>query len=96
MRRKSTDIVGFAWNTEVWCPRDLMAALDGTMVTLPVRGDSPILDAMIIAYGIRVHKLTDDDDPRWKDSTVVPQPIFSGSDEADGATCGICGDEVDA
>src|SRR3954470_10607153 len=70
----STDIVGYAWNADLWCPRCTLEAL-GYATTGPVVGGSASLES-----AIRVYAEENGLDPR---TTDVPQPIFNGEDAVD-------------
>lgn len=84
-RGHATDIVGFAWNTEEFCPRCTLEAL-GYATTLPVLGNGAALESAIKIYA-EEKKL----DPQ---TTDVPQPIFNGEDAFDedgrSRTCASC------
>lgn len=83
----ATDIVGFAWNADEFCPRCTLGGL-GYTTTGPVRGDSPTLES-----AIRVYAEEGGFDPQ---TTDVPQPIFNGEDaffeNGRSRTCGTCGE----
>lgn len=80
----ATDVVGYAWRTEEWCPRDVLEAL-GFATTGPVRPGE------VLESEIRIWCAENGVDP---ETTEAPQPIFN-SDEAyndDGKprTCCVC------
>jgi hypothetical protein len=66
----ATDVVGFAWNTENWCPRCTLEAM-GFATTGPVRVGA-VLESEIAIYAAENGL-----DP---ETTDVPQPIFNGGD----------------
>lgn len=86
-RGHSTDVVGFSWNTDTYCPRCTLGSL-GFATTGPVQGDSPAL-----ASAIKVYAEEGGFDPQ---TTDVPQPITNGEDalRSDGSgkseNCCIC------
>lgn len=69
----STDVVGYAWDTEIYCPRCLLGAL-GIATTGPVV-PGPTLESEIALWAAENGRELD-----REDSTRVPQPIFN--DEA--------------
>jgi hypothetical protein len=89
----STDVVGYAYNTEEWCPSCTLL-----LVGSPPSARPEDLEREIRLYGETIRDLVDPEDPRWKDSTVIPQPIFSGGDAYDDdgrpRACAGCHEEL--
>ena len=84
----ATDVVGYAWNADEFCPPCVFwAVVEAPSKETSFQADR--LEAEIEAYvkrnGIQVHR---------EDSNVVPQPIFNGEDarDEDGRPrhCGRC------
>jgi hypothetical protein len=84
-RGHASDIVGFAWNTEEFCPRCTLGAL-GYASTLPVLGNSAALESAIKIYA--------EEGGFDSQTTDVPQAIFNGEDALDddgrSRTCATC------
>jgi hypothetical protein len=64
---RSTDVVGYAWNTEEWCPRCVLEAM-GFATTGPVRPGA-VLESEIEIYAA--------ENGLDRETTDVPQPIFN-------------------
>lgn len=72
----STDVVGYAWNTEIYCPRCLLEAL-GFATTGPVVPGATLESEIALwaaENGLELYR---------EDSQRVPQPIFNGDDALD-------------
>lgn len=83
----STDVVGFAFGADTYCVPDTLVVL-GVMRSPKKAGATQAhVSTFIKIYGRQKLNLKNDD-PRWKDSTVIPQPIFTN--EAADMTCGHC------
>jgi hypothetical protein len=84
----STDVVGFAWNTESWCPRCTLEAM-GFATTGPVRAGG-VLDSEIAIYAA--------ENGLDLETTDVPQPIFNSDDAVDDngrpKTCCRCQEQL--
>lgn len=86
----ATDIVGYAYCADTYCPRCTLALM-GSVSTLPPR--QAIVESEIRIWGAEIRDLTDPEDPRWRDSDMIPQPIFlnDACDEDDKPyTCASC------
>jgi hypothetical protein len=70
----ATDVVGYAWNTEDWCPRCVLGEL-GFATTGPVRPGA------VLESEIEIYAAENGLDPA---TTDVPQPIFNGDDALEG------------
>lgn len=72
----ATDIVGYDWNTEKWCPRCTLDAM-GVATTGPLhygRSLESEIETYVQENGLEI----------WReDSTRVPQPVFNGEDAFD-------------
>lgn len=88
----STDVVGWAYNTETYCVSDVMIALGMMKSPKAARVTLDHVKTFIRLYGRQKFNLKRDD-PRWWDSTEIPQPIFSG-EEGDN-TCAVCKERLD-
>lgn len=87
-----TDVVGFAYLAEEWCPRCTLGLI-GAVATLPPR--PAIVESEIKLYGTEIRDLdAEGEDPRWRNSGTIPQPIFNGEDARDengrARTCAGC------
>lgn len=80
-------IAGYAFNAEMLDPRCTLEKMGVTTVR-PIRGDDAELTSAITCYGFESVGLMLDD-PRWQDSTVIPQPVFE-NEVPDGECCGVC------
>lgn len=69
----ATDVVGYAWNADDWCPRCVLEGM-GVATTGPVRPGA-VLESEIAVYAAENGL-----DP---ETTDVPQPIFNGEDAVD-------------
>ncbi len=74
-----TDIAGYSYCTEEWCPRCTMTLMGASSFGT----DPETQEAEIREYGRTIRDLADPEDPRWKDSDTIPQPIFRSDDLAD-------------
>lgn len=72
----STDVVGYAWNTEIYCPRCLLEAL-GLATT------GPVVPGATLESEIALWAAENDLELYREDSTRVPQPILNGEDAMD-------------
>lgn len=72
----ATDVVGYAWNTEDWCPRCVLEAM-GVATTGPVR-PGPVMESEIEIWAA-ANGLT-----HLRETTEVPQPIFNNDDALEG------------
>jgi hypothetical protein len=83
----STDIVGYAWDADVYCPRCTLERM-GIGTTGPVRAGA-VMESEIAIWvaeeGLEMHR---------EDSQRVPQPIFNSDDARDNDSrayrCGSC------
>jgi hypothetical protein len=86
----STDIVGYAWRTEEYCPRCTLEAM-GTSTTGPVRAGA-VLESEIEIWAAE-NGLSD-----MRETTEVPQPIFNSDDAFDNEgrprTCCRCHEQL--
>lgn len=76
----ATDVVGFAWNADEFCPRCTLEML-GITTTGPVRPGAVLeseIETYVVEKGLQIHR---------EDSNVVPQPIFNGGHPRH---CGRC------
>jgi hypothetical protein len=69
----ATDVVGFAWNADDWCPRCVMEGI-GMATTGPVRPGA-VLESEIALWA-RENGVD-------SETTDAPQPIFNGEDACD-------------
>jgi hypothetical protein len=88
----ATDVVGFAYLADEWCPRCTLGLI-GSVSTLPPL--PAIVESEIKLYGTEIRDLdVAGEDPRWRDSDTIPQPIFNGDDARDNngraRTCAGC------
>lgn len=87
---KSTDVVGYAWRTEEYCPRCTLEAM-GMAITGPVRAGA-VLESEIEVWAAE-NGLTD-----MRETTEVPQPIFNGEEAVDNdgraKTCCRCHEQL--
>jgi hypothetical protein len=74
----ATDVVGYVWNTEEFCPSCTLKGLGLLTTGLPT---PLLLESQIQIYGLEYG--LEEDDPRWKDTGVIPQPIFNGEEAYD-------------
>lgn len=86
----STDVVGYAWNTDDWCPRCTLEAM-GMATTGPVRPGAT-LESEIDIWAAE-NSLT-----HMRDTTECPQPIFNSDDALDNdgrpRTCCRCHEQL--
>lgn len=83
----STDVVGYAWDTEIFCPRCTLERM-GMATTGPVRAGA-VMESEIAIWvaeqGLEMHR---------EDSQRVPQPVFNGQEAVDedgrAHRCGGC------
>lgn len=89
---KSSDIVGYMFNADIYCPAHIGDPVgdryDGWRLAEGVRMSAEDnLDEIAAAFGI------DREDETSFDSEDFPKVIFR--DQAEGHSCGICGEPLD-
>lgn len=94
-RPRATDVVAYAYCADEYCPACALA-----MTGASHRADltPEALEREIGEMGRVLYDMTDPEDPRWKDSNTIPQPILrsEGLTDEDGSPrrCAGCHEEL--
>jgi hypothetical protein len=76
----TTELVGFKYQDNLYCVPDIMVVLGVMQSPKAARVTAGHVKTFVRIYGRQKHMLKNDD-PRWEDSQVIPQPVFASDDQ---------------